>query len=75
MQQHAYAQARANFQQVLAAAPDDYVSQYELGIADEHLGSWREAEAHLEAACKLAPEAVQCRKELDSVRQKLAGKN
>ena len=75
LQQHAYAQARANFQQVLAAAPDDYVSQYELGIADEHLGSWREAEAHLEAACKLAPEAVQCRKELDSVRQKLAGKN
>jgi arylsulfatase A-like enzyme len=75
LQQHAYAQARANFQQVLAAAPDDYVSQYELGIADEHLGSWKEAEEHLEAACKLAPEAVQCRKELDSVRQKLAGKN
>lgn len=75
LQQHAYAQARVNFLQVLAAAPDDYVSQYELGIADEHLGSWKEAEEHLEAACKLAPEAAQCRKELESVRQKLSGRN
>jgi choline-sulfatase len=75
LEQHAYAQARAQLQQVLAAAPDDYVSQYELGIADEHLGSWKEAEEHLEAACRLAPEAEQCRKELESVRQKLSGKN
>jgi arylsulfatase A-like enzyme len=75
LQQHEYAQARANFQQVIAAAPDDYVSQYELGIADEHLGSWKEAEEHLEAACKLAPEAAQCRKELEMVRGKLSGKN
>jgi Tfp pilus assembly protein PilF len=75
LQQHAYAQARVNFQQVLAAVPDDYVSQFELGIADEHLGSWKKALEHLEAACKLAPEATQCRKELESVRQNLAGKN
>jgi choline-sulfatase len=75
LEQHAYAQARAQLQQVLAAAPDDYVSQYELGIADEHLGSWKEAEEHLETACRLAPEAEQCRKELENVRQKLSGKN
>jgi choline-sulfatase len=75
LERHEYPQARANFQQVLAAAPDDYVSQYELGIADEHLGSWKEAEKHLEAACKLAPEAAQCRKELEMVRGKLSGKN
>ena len=75
LQQREYAQARVNFQQVLAAAPDDYVSQYELGIADERLGSWKEAEEHLEAACRLAPEAAQCRKELEIVRQKLSGKN
>jgi choline-sulfatase len=75
LEQHAYTQARLNFQQVLRAAPDDYVSQYELGIADEHLGSWKEAQEHLEAACKLAPEAGQCRKELETVRQKLSGKN
>jgi choline-sulfatase len=75
LEQHEYAQARTNFQKVLAAAPDDYVSQYELGIADEHLGSWKEAEEHLEAACRLAPEAAQCRKELEIVRGKLSGKN
>jgi choline-sulfatase len=75
LEQHAYATARIQLQQVLAAAPDDYVSQYELGIADEHLGSWKEAEEHLESACRLAPEAEQCRKELESVRHKLSGKN
>jgi choline-sulfatase len=75
LEQHAYAQARVQLQQVLAAAPDDYVSQYELGIADEHLGSWKEAEEHLETACRLAPQAEQCRKELEKVRQKLSGKN
>jgi choline-sulfatase len=75
LEQHAYAQARTNFQQVLAAAPDDYVSQYELGIADERLGLWNEAQQHLEVACRLAPEAAQCRKELESVQQKLSGKN
>jgi choline-sulfatase len=73
LEQHAYAQARLNFQQVLTAAPDDYVSQYELAIADERLGLWKEAQQHLEAACKLAPEAGQCRKELESVQQKLSG--
>lgn len=73
LEQRAYAQARVQLQQVLTAAPDDYVSQYELGIADEHLGSWKEAEEHLETACRLAPEAEQCRKELESVRQKLSG--
>jgi choline-sulfatase len=75
LEQHVYSQARVQLQQVLAVAPDDYVSQYELGIADEHLGSWKEAEAHLEAACRLAPQAEQCRKELETVRQKLSGKN
>ena len=43
LEQKAYSLARVQLQQVLAAAPDDYVSQYELGIADERLGSWKEA--------------------------------
>ncbi len=75
LEQHAYAQARLQLRQVVAAAPDDYVAQYELGIADEHLGSWKEAEEHLETACRVAPQAEQCRKELEIVRGKLSGKN
>ena len=71
LQQRAYTQARAQFQQVIARAPDDYVSYYELGIADEHLGLWKEAQQHLEKACRLAPGAAQCRKELENVQRKL----
>jgi arylsulfatase A-like enzyme len=66
-----YAKARAAFEQVLAVAPDDYVTQYELGISDERLGLIKEAEEHLQAACRIAPEAQQCRRELDAVEQKL----
>jgi tetratricopeptide (TPR) repeat protein len=66
-----YAKARANFQQVLAVAPDDYVTQFELGISDERLGLRKEAEAHLQAACRIAPEAQQCRHELETVEQKM----
>ena len=75
LEQHAYSQARANLERVLAAAADDYVAQYELGIADEHLGLWKEARDHLEAACRLAPEAAQCRRELEKVEGKLPDKN
>jgi tetratricopeptide (TPR) repeat protein len=66
-----YAKARAAFQQVLAVAPDDYVTQYELGLSDERLGLMKEAEEHLRAACRIAPEAQQCRRELDAVEQKM----
>ena len=64
---------RAQFEQVVAVATDDYVSQYELGIADERLSLWKEAQTHLEIACRLAPEAGQCRKELEGVRGKVSG--
>jgi len=66
-----YAKARADFQQVLAVAPDDYVTQFQLGISDERLGLLKEAEAHLQAACRIAPEAQQCRRELETVEQKM----
>jgi arylsulfatase A-like enzyme len=66
-----YGNARANLQQVLAAAPDDYVTEFQLGLSDEHLGLMKEAEEHLQAACRIAPEAQQCRHELESVEQKL----
>ena len=73
LEERAYSQARAQLQRVLAAVPDDYVTQYELGLADEHLGLWKDAQAHLEIACRLAPEAAQCRKELEGVRGKVSG--
>lgn len=66
-----YAKARAAYQAVLAAAPEDYVAQYEMGIADERLGLLKEAKEHLEAACRIAPDAQQSRHELDAVLEKL----
>ena len=67
--QHLYAKARACFETVVAAAPDDYMAQFELGIADKRLGLTQEALEHLQAACKVAPQAEQCRRELDSIRR------
>jgi len=68
VEQHQYAKARACFEKVVAAAPDDYMAQFELGIADKHLGLEGEARAHLEAACKVAPEAEQCKRELQGLK-------
>ena len=70
IEQHLYAKARACFEKVLAAVPGDYMAQFELGIADKRLGLYREALEHLQAACKMAPEAQQCRHELEEAQQK-----
>ncbi|MGA2742501.1 MAG: sulfatase-like hydrolase/transferase [Bryobacteraceae bacterium] len=67
VEQHLYSKARECFEQVVASAPDDYMAQFELGIADKHLGLTKEALEHLQAACKVAPEAEQCRRELDAL--------
>ncbi len=64
VEQRLYAKARACFETVVAAAPDDYMAQFELGIADKNLGRMKEALEHLQAACKLAPAAEQCQREL-----------
>ncbi len=60
-----YSSARVNFKQVVAVAPDDYPSQYGLGLAAKHLGRKQEAREHLEAACRLAPAAAQCKVQLE----------
>jgi tetratricopeptide (TPR) repeat protein len=65
-----YAKALRNLNLVAMAAPGDYMTQYELGIADEHLGHKADARRHIEAACKIAPEAAQCQAEL----KKLTGR-
>jgi len=67
VEQHLYAKARECFEAVVATAPNDYMTQFELGIADRHLGLTQEASEHLQIACKVAPEAEQCRRELDAV--------
>lgn len=69
VEQHFYDKARACFEKVIAAAPDDYMAQFELGIADKHLGLAAEALEHLQAACKAAPEAEQCKRELDDLKK------
>ena len=61
---HDYAQARTNFQLVVKAAPRDYPAQFGLGLAAKRLKMIEEARTHLEAACKLAPQALQCQAEL-----------
>jgi tetratricopeptide (TPR) repeat protein len=68
-----YALARTAYALVLAAAPDDYVAQYGIGVADERLGLLKEAREHLEVACRIEPESVEARRELDLVLGKQAG--
>lgn len=69
LEQRSYGKARSTLEQVVKAAPSDYMSQYELGVADEHLGLLNQAREHLEDACQIAPDAAQCRQELRSLGQ------
>ena len=69
---HEYRKARLQFEQVIAAAPGDYQAHYELGLANEHLGRLQEAIANMTAACRLAPDAAQCRDELERLKEKAA---
>jgi tetratricopeptide (TPR) repeat protein len=66
-----FAKARIAFQQVLGAAPGDYMANYQIGIAEDRLGLLKEAKEHLETACRIAPESQQSRRELDVVLKKL----
>jgi Tfp pilus assembly protein PilF len=59
--------ARRCFERVLAAAPDDYLSQYELGIVEARLGQPQEALRHMQMACRLAPGSEQCHVELEKL--------
>ncbi len=67
----AYEKASVYLREVTAAVPDDYMTRYELGVADERLGRLAEAKEQLEAACRLAPEAGQCQRELDLVNRRM----
>jgi arylsulfatase A-like enzyme len=63
--------ARTELQRVAAAAPFDYVTRYELGIADESLSLFHEALDQFQAACRVAPEAEQCKQAVERVSGRL----
>lgn len=62
-----YEKARAELEKAARAAPADYPSQYLYGLALKHSGKTKEAVAQIATACRLAPAAEQCRKELDAL--------
>jgi tetratricopeptide (TPR) repeat protein len=65
-----YAHAREAYGAVVAAVPDDYVAQYGIGVAYERLGLLKEAQEHLEVACRIEPDSAEARRELDLVLRK-----
>jgi arylsulfatase A-like enzyme len=70
LEQGDYAQARRRFQQVLALTPESYTGNFQLAVADEHLGLLPEAREHLETACKINPHDDNCARKLRSLMQK-----
>ena len=56
--------AIAELRQVAGSAGDDYVTRYELGIAEEDAGRYTEAAGQFETACRIAPGAAQCKESL-----------
>ncbi len=63
-----FAAAATELRQVAGRAGDDYVTRYELGIAEEGLKHYREALGQYETACRIAPAAAQCQEALERVR-------
>lgn len=66
-----YSQARTCFQKVLAAAPQDFLTRFQLGIAEEHLGLFQAALEDVSGACEIAPQAATCRTKLEELRKKI----
>jgi arylsulfatase A-like enzyme len=60
LEQKSYARARTELEKVAAAAPDDYVTQYQLSLALEGLHLQEQAAAHFKLACSTAPDAAPC---------------
>jgi hypothetical protein len=47
------------------------MANYEIGFAEDKLGLLKEAKEHEEAACRIAPESQQSRKELEAVQARM----
>jgi choline-sulfatase len=65
-----YAKARGFFEQALAVAPNDFAAELELGLIAEREGNPKEAVRRIEAACKVAPESLECGRPLQELREK-----
>ena len=65
-----YSAARTCFQQALAAAPRDFLTRFQLGIAEEHLGLFSAALENISEACKIAPQAAACRTKIEQLKLK-----
>ncbi len=63
-----YAKARLHLEKAAHAAPADYPAQYLFGLALKNLGFSKEALTQFGVACRLAPEAQQCRRQLEELR-------
>ena len=73
IEKHEFTPALQELQRVVAASGDDYVTRYELGVAQEGLGHLPEALTQFEAACRIAPAAEQCKGAIERVRGKVSG--
>ena len=69
IEKHDFRAALDELQRVAAASPDDYVTRYEMGIAQEGLGHLPEALSQFESACRIAPAARQCKEAAERVRR------
>ncbi len=70
---HRYAEALAELQNVAASSVEDYITRYEMGVAQESLGHLAEAKSQFEVACRLAPHAAQCSQALERLNQEISG--
>lgn len=65
-----YEKARGFFEQALAVTPGDYAAEFELGLIEQREGRFKDAVREVEAACKAAPDSVECGEPLDELRAK-----
>ncbi len=70
IEQKKFTEALVELRQVAGASEGDYVTLFELGVANELLGKLPQALAAFEAACRLAPGAVQCKDAVARVRNR-----
>ena len=60
-----YLKAREYFERAAALVPNDYTSQFKLGLSEDRLGMSDSALKHIQAACKPIPDSTECRRELN----------
>ena len=63
-----FQKAAEELRRVVAASREDYVTRYELGVAEEGLGHYPAARDQFEFACQIAPAAQQCKDAIERVR-------